>query len=99
MKEIAEEGAQLAEKGVTELHHLLPQANEFKDFFKQAGLNIEDFKITLNKAAHRLKPNGIHTGPANWNKIWRDFKQSNPHASKEQILKQLEKMKKDFGIQ
>ena len=85
-------------EGVTELHHLLPQAREFAQFFKRAGLNIEDYKIPLDQAIHRLKPNGVHTGPENWNKIWREFMQNNPNASKEEILKQLEWMRSKFGI-
>lgn len=43
-----------------ELHHMLPE--EFIGYFKKAGLDIEDFKLPLDKAKHRLKKgNGIHT--------------------------------------
>jgi len=84
---------------VTELHHLLPQSNKFANFFKRAGLNIEDYKIPLDRATHRLNPNGIHTiNGGNWNKVWENFMIDNPNAGKEKILLQLNKMRHDFGI-
>jgi hypothetical protein len=69
-------------------------------FFKRAGLNIEDYKIPLDKAAHRLLPDGIHTGPAaeSWNGVWKQFFDANPGAGKQAILDQLAKMRKAFGI-
>jgi hypothetical protein len=69
-------------------------------YFERAGLDIEDYKIPLNKAAHRLRPNGIHTGPyaESWNGVWDQFFKANPNASKQEILDQLEKMRNDFGI-
>jgi RHS repeat-associated protein len=82
----------------SELHHLLPQAKEFREFFRRAGLNVEDYKIPLGKSAHRLKPNGVHTGADNWNKVWRDFMRENHNASRGEILKQLEGMRTKFGI-
>lgn len=82
-----------------EMHHLLPQAEEFSQFFKRAGLNIEKYTIPLDKAAHRLKSgNGVHTGPENWNKLWRDFQRANPRASRDKILKHLDFMRNKFGI-
>lgn len=60
--------------GVIEQHHLLPKAKEFSKFFKRAGLDVEKFKIPLDKAVHRLKPTGVHTNAGgNWNKVWREF--------------------------
>lgn len=84
---------------VIEMHHLLPQAKRFRKFFKAAGLDIEDFKIPLDKAKHRLKPGGIHTiDGGNWNKEWDDFMEQFPNANKEQILEHLEKLRAKFGI-
>lgn len=34
----------------------------------------------------------------NWNKVWNEFKKGNPDADAGEILEQLEKMRKDFGI-
>jgi hypothetical protein len=82
-----------------EMHHLLPQAKRFRPFFLRAGLDIEKYKIPLDKALHRLKPNGIHTkGGGNWNAVWDQFFKAYPNANKGQILDQLGKMRKMFGI-
>ena len=99
-------GGRLAVKGLehaisrsaTEMHHLLPQAKGLKEFFTRAGLDIEKFKIPLDTATHRLKPNGVHTGTENWNKIWNEFIEANPNATKQEILDQLAKMRQEFGI-
>jgi hypothetical protein len=94
-KDIVEELIQEVTK--TEKHHLLPR--EYKDFFERAGLDIEDFKIPLAKAKHRLKPNGVHTKQGgNWNERWREFKNNYPDANDKQILKHLDELRKEFGI-
>jgi hypothetical protein len=49
----------------TEIHHLLPR--QFKTRFQKAGLDIEKFKVKLDQGKHRLKPDGVHTGPNSWN--------------------------------
>jgi RHS repeat-associated protein len=81
---------------IIEQHHLLPK--QFKQQFKKAGLNIEDYKIPLDKADHTLKPDGLHTGTNNWNKQWSDFFEQNPNATKPEILDQLDKMQKASGL-
>ncbi len=88
-----------AAKATEEAHHLLPQAQRFRKFFERAGLDIEDFKIPLDRAKHRLKPDGVHTNSGgNWNRVWDNFFEANPNATKGQILRQLDRMRKDFGI-
>jgi RHS repeat-associated protein len=78
-------------------HHLLPQ--QFKPQFERAGLDIEKFKIPLDKAKHRLKPDGVHTkGGGNWNKRWEEFFDKYPNANKKQILEFLDKLRLEFGI-
>jgi hypothetical protein len=82
-----------------EMHHLLPQAKRFRKYFENTGLDVEDYQIPLEKWRHRLKPYGVHTNSGgNWNKVWKQFFKDFPKANKEQILKQLNKMRKDFGI-
>jgi len=49
--------------------------------------------------AHRLKPDGIHTGTENWNKQWEKFFDKHPKAGKEEILDYLEVLKKKYGIE
>ncbi|WP_340140014.1 DUF2380 domain-containing protein [Desulfofarcimen acetoxidans] len=82
--------------GIIEQHHLLPQ--QFKKQFEKAGLDIEKYKIPLDKADHRLKPDGLHTGTNNWNKQWDDFFKQYPEARQDQILNQLDKMMKASGL-
>lgn len=90
-------GREVADE-VIELHHLLPQAREFQEFFRNAGLDIEKYKMPLTRAAHRLKPYGLHTGSENWNKVWRDFMRENPEATRNQIRDQLKTMMRDFHL-
>ena len=79
---------------------LSSESAKLKRFFDRAGLNIEDYKIALEKATHRLKPDGIHTGPSaeSWNSVWEQFFRDSPGAGKQEILDQLAKMRADFGI-
>ena len=44
------------------------------------------------------RPGGLHTGADNWNRMWREFFRENRNAGKKEILKQLEYMKRKFGI-
>ena len=79
------------------MHHMLPR--QFKKYFKRVDLDIEDFKIPLDKAKHRLKPGGIHTNDGgNWNKEWKKFRDANPSATKEEILEHLDHLRTKFGI-
>lgn len=92
-------GVSRAAKTAIELHHLLPQAKRFRNYFERAGLNIEDFRIPVDVAKHRLKPGGVHTTTGgDWNRVWDKFFEANPNATREQILQQLSRMRKDFGI-
>jgi Predicted lipoprotein of unknown function (DUF2380) len=65
-----------------------------------AGSDIEKYTIDLDKAAHRLKPGGLHTGKGaeNWNGAWKEFFDGNPNASKQQILEKLAEMRKQYGL-
>jgi RHS repeat-associated protein len=82
--------------GVIEQHHQLPR--QFKKEFEKAGLDIKKYKTPMDKADHRLKPDGLHTGTNSWNKQWADFFKDNPEAKQDQILDQLDKMKKASGL-
>jgi hypothetical protein len=86
-------------RNVIEGHHQLPK--QFRDQFRKVGLNIEDYVIDLDKAAHRLKPGGLHTGRGaeNWNGAWRDFFRNNPNPSRQDIVKQLTSMRQSFGLE
>jgi len=83
---------------VIERHHLLPR--RFREYFEAAGLDINapEFIVELPRDVHRLKPYGLHTGPDNWNRLWRDFFTENPNASPEEILQYLDWMMRRFGL-
>ena len=55
-----------------------------------------------DKEKHRLKPGGLHTGPDNWNKWWRDFWRRYPENVREpsidEVMDYLEEMGKHFGL-
>jgi len=88
-----------AARGAAEMRHLLPRASRFGKLFERAGLNIEDFKIPLDKATHRLNPGGIHTkAGGDWNGVWDSFFKGNPSATRQEILDQVARMRSDFGI-
>lgn len=80
-------------------HHQLPK--QFAKQFKKVGLDIKNYIIKMDKDAHRLKPDGLHTGKGveNWNGAWREFFDKNENPSREAILDQLAKMRKDFGLE
>jgi RHS repeat-associated protein len=79
-----------------ERHHNLP--HQFLSNFRNAGLKIEDYVEDLSKCQHRLKPDGLHTGPNNWNKLWRQFFERYPNAKSNQILEELDRIRKIHGL-
>jgi Predicted lipoprotein of unknown function (DUF2380) len=82
---------------VIEQHHLLPK--EFKGQFKRLGFDIEEYKIPLTASQHRLKSgNGIHTGPESWNKRWDEFFRKVENPTKEDAIKFLIELRRDFKI-
>jgi RHS repeat-associated protein len=93
------EVAGTVDPGSIETHHMLPQNETMKSFFEKRGLDVEDFTKDMTAAEHRLRPNGLHTkGGGDWNGVWEDWIGKNPNATRAQVLRQLEKMKKDFKI-
>jgi hypothetical protein len=86
--------------GALENHHQLPE--EFLNEFRRAGLDIENYVIQLAKAAHRLRPDGLHTGRGveNWNGAWREFfERATTPPTKQEILDQLSKLRKVSGLE
>jgi Predicted lipoprotein of unknown function (DUF2380) len=78
-------------------HHIFPQA--FQEWFEQHGIDIESYTIALTRAAHRLKPGGLHTkSGGNWNAVWKQWIEEHPNASPQEILNQGEKFLIEFGV-
>ena len=70
-------------------HHLLPR--QYASQFASAGLDINaaEFGVILEGLDH-TGVGGIHPS---WNRVWSEFFQKSPKATKAQVLNQLAKMK------
>ncbi|WP_043428442.1 SitA6 family polymorphic toxin lipoprotein [Cystobacter fuscus] len=68
-------------------HHLLPQAEEFREWFHSQGIpDIHQYTILIPESVHIQ----IHSaGPRGglWNQAWRDFKTAQPDASSAEIYR------------
>jgi hypothetical protein len=73
-----------------EKHHNLPQ--EFTDEFKACGLDPDDYITYMLKKEHRLRPDGLHTGPNSWNAQWREFFRQHDDPTPDEIHEQLNSM-------
>jgi len=77
-----------------EIHHLLPR--EFEGIFEEAGLDIEEYTVTIRKSKHRLRVgNGLHTNlnpGGNWNRVWEKFLANPKNRTAPVILEQLDRM-------
>jgi hypothetical protein len=81
---------------VLEDMHLLPK--QFKPQFRNAGLEVDDYVIKMQRGRHRLKAyNGIHTTEGgNWNKVWREFLKIHRNPTPDQCLDMLAEMCMSF---
>lgn len=78
-------------------HHIFPQA--FQEWFEQHGIDIESYTIALTKAAHRLKPGGLHIkSGGNWNAAWKRWIEEHPNATPQEIINQGKKFLIEFGV-
>ncbi|HEX8437563.1 TIGR02269 family lipoprotein [Archangium sp.] len=53
-------------------HHLFPQAQEFRDFFRDNGIDIHAWTMVIPEHAHLRIHRGAGRGGA-WNEAWRRF--------------------------
>lgn len=90
-------------EAVGEVHHGLPE--QFSSWFMKRGLDVNsgEFYYDLPKDVHRLKSgNGIHTNSSplgqNWNAMWKNYINSYPDATQEDVLAQLAFMEKKTDI-
>jgi hypothetical protein len=75
-----------------ERHHLTPL--EFADRFRVCGIEPDDLIVYLPRAAHRLRPDGLHAAPNSWNTEWREYfkERGSRQLTSEELLTQLMKM-------
>jgi hypothetical protein len=81
-----------AGRGLSELepHHNFPR--QFTSKFRACGIEPEDYLTYLPRSSHRLAPDGLHTGPGNWNAQWGKFLRENPNPKPEELFEQLHNM-------
>jgi hypothetical protein len=65
---------------------------------------VDDFILFIEKAAHRLNPDGLHTvNGGDWNGVWdkffKGFEDAGQTPTKQQVLDKLAQMLKDFGLE
>src|SRR5438552_19175925 len=61
------------------------KAEGFRGFHNSPSPKVGRFACLRSRNVHRLKPDGLHTGPNNWNKQWRDFFNRYPNPTTQQI--------------
>jgi len=99
---LAAAGAILGKAG-THLHHLLPRASQFHQYYERAfgpGWRgyMNDITLRLPPHIHRL----LHSGPFGrggwWNGNWAKFFKDNPNANAQQIFNFLRGLLKEIGL-
>jgi RHS repeat-associated protein len=76
-------------------HHMIPW--EFR-YLLPKGMNINDYMKVIPAWRHNLKPCGIHTGPNNYNKMWREFFYTTEDPTRGQIMEQMYKLERYFSL-
>lgn len=82
-------------------HHVFPK--QFRSRFGDAGINIDDFTVTINHNTTHLR--GVHFSglpnqgmPGGWNKRWAEFFDGNPNASATDIYQFGGGLMDEFGL-
>jgi hypothetical protein len=89
---------------ITDSHDLTAfaevRSSTMSEQFAEAGIkNVDDYLIPLTQRQHNsIMGKGVHTGPNNWNKQWGQFFKGTEEPSRDDVLRQLEKMRKEFCI-
>ncbi len=76
-------------------HHMIPW--EFRAMSPK-GLNIEHYTRMIPAWRHNLKPAGIHTGPENYNKLWRDFFEAEGKRTSSDVLDFMWEIDRRFDL-
>ena len=73
-------------------HHLFPQAQEFRQWFKNSGIDVHAWTMAIPEQVHLRIHRGANGGQ--WNTAWRQFMNANFH----QTLSREEMMRKAFEL-
>jgi uncharacterized lipoprotein (TIGR02269 family) len=79
-------------------HHLFPQAREFREWFKNSGINIHEWTLLLPEQVHLRIHRGASGGP--WNEAWRQFKEASQgrQVSREELMRKAFEFALRFDI-
>ncbi|MBN1207084.1 MAG: TIGR02269 family lipoprotein [Myxococcaceae bacterium] len=77
-----------------EMHHLFPK--EFKEWFREKGIDIDQYTMPLEVEEHRRIHRGKDGGP--WNEAWRKYIENNPNALKPEIEKYAGQLIYEFRL-
>jgi hypothetical protein len=91
---------------ITQLHHIFPQAQRFRNYFTARGINIDLYTVELEMQTHL---SGVHgrggfVGPGNvtlpgrWNARWEDFISANPQATAREVYQFAGQLMDEFGL-
>ena len=85
-----------ARRGLSDLesHHNFP--NQFSAEFRTSGIEPDDYLTFLPRPFHRLRPDGLHTAPTNWNVQWKEYLRKYPQPKPEGLFEQLHNMWKNI---
>jgi uncharacterized lipoprotein (TIGR02269 family) len=73
-------------------HHLFPQAQEFRQWFINNGIDVHAWTMVIPEHMHLRIHRGANGGP--WNEAWRQFMRANNHGK----VSQEEMMRKAFEL-
>jgi hypothetical protein len=74
-------------------HHIFPQSDDFKDFFDEVGIDINNPKYGTwwDSSEHRSKS-------YEYNQEWSRFIRTNPNATKEEVLRFGQKLAAEYKL-
>jgi uncharacterized lipoprotein (TIGR02269 family) len=86
-------------EGTLRKHHLFPQANEFRDWFRAHGINVHDWTMVIPLRSHQRIHGGDGRGGL-WNEAWREFMRNNlrRRLTQEELLRKAFELTYRFDI-
>lgn len=66
-------------------HHLFPQAPEFRNWFKRAGIDVHQYTMVIPEPVHRQIHGGYGRGGL-WNAAWRALMSANPKPPSPDVM-------------
>lgn len=86
-------------EGTLRKHHLFPQANEFREWFRAHGINVHDWTMVIPLQAHQRIHGGDGRGGL-WNEAWREFMRNNlrRRLTQEELIRKAFELTYRFDI-